>query len=208
MVAVFVAFSALLHSIAWPIAATVIAVLFRTDIRSVLPRIRKAGPTGVELDPVQQQNIGKADLTLSAAKQLPGLVRTRAVEDLERLLRQNLNAFPEDDRLDWALVELARSRLVAHFERVYRAIFGTQMAILRRLNEQNTITTEGAKQFYLEHAAKHTEIYETYGFDGWITFLMNENLIMQHEDKLDISPVGRDFLVYTTIKGMTELKPY
>lgn len=208
MVAVIVAFSSLLHSIAWPIAATVIAVLFRTDIRSVLPRIRKAGPTGVELDPVQRQNIGKADLTLSATKQLPGLLRTKAIDDLERLLRQNLSDVPEEDRLDWLLVQLAQTRLIAHFERVYRAIFGTQITLLRRLNEQSTITVGDARQFYSENAAKYTEIYDTYGFDGWITFLMNESLIMQREDKLDILPVGRDFLLYTTVKGMTELKPY
>lgn len=200
--------ASLLHWIAWPIAAIVIALLFRTDIRSVLPRVRKAGPTGVELDPVQQQSIGKADLTLTATKQLPGLIRTKAVDDLEQLLRQNLNNVPEEDRLDRVIVELAQSRLTAHFERVYRTIFGTQITLLRRMNEQPNITVENAKEFYIENAAKYVEVYENYGFDGWITFLLNENLIIQHEDRLSISPVGKDFLLHTTFKGMTELKPY
>lgn len=108
-----------LVGVAWPVAAFAIAFLFRRDLKALLPRVRKAGPGGVELDSVEQQR--EAESSAPSAKEalealeppegstrqpreltpLPGVVRTPAVAELERILHAKLLEAPiaEDQRL-------------------------------------------------------------------------------------------------------------
>ena len=47
-------------------------------------------------------------------------------------------------------------------------------------------------------------IYASFGFDGWLGFLINSGLVIQDGEVLRISDVGRDFLFYLTEKRLFE----
>src|SRR5437764_12763105 len=78
----------------WPLAAVIIAVVYKAEIRSLLPRLRKAGPTGVEFDPADAQKASAADVATATEpgklKEFPGIIRTPAIERVERQLHTAL----------------------------------------------------------------------------------------------------------------------
>jgi hypothetical protein len=46
----------LVKGIAWPLVIFAIVYLFRRPLKELLPRVRKAGPTGVEIEVQQTQS--------------------------------------------------------------------------------------------------------------------------------------------------------
>ncbi|QHO77810.1 hypothetical protein ACH79_39615 [Bradyrhizobium sp. CCBAU 051011] len=44
----------LVKAVAWPAAVFALGFLFRSDVRALFPRLKKAGPTGLEFDPARQ----------------------------------------------------------------------------------------------------------------------------------------------------------
>jgi len=138
----------------WPLAAVIIAVVYKAEIRSLLPRLRKAGPTGVEFDPADAQKASAADVATATEpgklKEFPGIIRTPAIERVERQLHTalaNVNVKAEE-KPDLLVRLLAQAQLEATFERTYNVIFGSQILLLRRLNERGRVTIDEAREFF------------------------------------------------------------
>ncbi len=51
---IFKIFVDLIKAIAWPSAVFALGFMFRSDVRALFPRLKKAGPTGLEFDPARQ----------------------------------------------------------------------------------------------------------------------------------------------------------
>ena len=198
----------LLKGVSWPIAAIVIALAFKAEFRSMLPRLRRVGPTGAEFDAAEKQQT-KSDQVQSTGelKELPGFPRTPAIENLERQLHTNLQYIDSDKRLDLLLRLLAQTRLEAAFERIYRLIFGIQIAILKRLNEKSSIIIDEASSIFLTYASQFQEL-QGYGFDSWLSFLVSNELIRKTTTSLEIADIGRDFLLYLVAKQLPEAKSF
>jgi hypothetical protein len=98
----------------WPVAAVIIAAVYKVEIRSLLPRLRRAGPTGVEFDPAGQQQAAVTAANNPAPGQLRefrGMMRTPAIERVERQLHANLAAMatPDDEKRDLLIRVLAQA---------------------------------------------------------------------------------------------------
>ena len=44
----------LAKAIAWPSAVFALGFMFRSDVRALFPQLKRAGPSGLEFDPVRQ----------------------------------------------------------------------------------------------------------------------------------------------------------
>ena len=79
MISNVTALLAALNGLWGPIAAVIIAVVFKVEFRKLLPRLRRAGPTGVEFDPAGQQQAVTPMNNPSPGqlRQFPGMVRTQ-----------------------------------------------------------------------------------------------------------------------------------
>lgn len=200
----------LLTSVAWPAAVIVIAVIYKVDIQSLLPRLRKAGPTGVELDPAEQQKKVSSTAVVQPGsvelKQLPGVGRTPAIEQVEREIHVSLSKIDEENRTDILVRSLAESQLAATFERIYNVIFGSQITVLKRLNELGQVSIADAKEFYEQVAADHPDVYSRFSFEAWLGFLISQGLVRTHDGFLQITELGREFLLYITVRRMPENK--
>lgn len=87
-------------------------------------------------------------------------------------------------------------------------IFGSQIAALKRLNEVGRATVDDAREFFRPYAEQFPQLYNNYGFDGWLGFLKGGGLIVQNGNVLEISDFGRDFLIYLTERRLAENKPW
>jgi hypothetical protein len=203
-------------SLAWPGMILSCAIYFGREIRSLAPRISEVGVSGVKIAPLgpdkaEQQKI-EAERAVDAAsiqlKDIPGLSRTEAIAELEKRLHALLTAVSAEERVDRLVRLLAESRLEAEFERIYRVIYGSQIAGLRILNMERRVSIEDARKRFEPIAAAYPEAYRDYGFDGWLGFLINTGLVERKGDMLELSPLGRDFLLFLTARGMREDKPF
>ena len=198
----------LLIGIAWPAAVTAIALVYKSEIPSLLRRLRKAGPAGVELDSAEQQQRARLENATSPGtleiKQIPGIGRTPAIENKERLILSILDKIPEDERVSRLTRTLAESDLSVTFERIYRIIFHSQISMLRKLNASSHFTTNQARPFFDLGKEQFPKLYTGYTFEKWLGFLKDFQLISQDETLLSITDIGIDFLTYLTVRRIPE----
>jgi hypothetical protein len=148
----------LVKGIAWPVLVFCVVYMFRQPLKALLPRVRRAGPTGIVLSEVQSELVSKWTGEL---KQLPGLQRTAAIEIVEKAIHTELDLARADDRIDLLVNRLAQNRLAAIFERVYGAIYGSQIAGLRALvNAGGKVTMAEAVQFFDQLKSKKPDLSE------------------------------------------------
>jgi hypothetical protein len=74
------------------------------------------------------------------------------------------------------------------------------------LNEVGRATVDDVREFFRPYAEQFPKIYSNYGFDSWLTFLKASALIVQHDNVLEISDFGRDFLLYLTERRLLKNK--
>lgn len=197
----------LLKQIAWPVAAVVIASLFRGELRALLPKLRRVGPSGLEFD-VEQQQLRAAVVTAPGElKELPGLSRTPAMANVERVLHERLRQSKQEDREALLVRLLAQSHLETYFEQTYRLIFGSQITALKILNQGIKASEANAREHFETLKGLYPEVYKHYGYEQWLGFLLWRELVMRSDDTFQITDLGRDFLFYLTAKGLPENKP-
>jgi hypothetical protein len=101
----------------------------------------------------------------------------------------------------------------ATHEFIYSRIFGSQIEALKQLDLRGPMgaSLEEAQQYFRDQVVKlHPEFYSGYGFDGWLGFLVFNNLVAKDEKsgRLTVTPYGHDFLVYLREQRMNEAKPW
>jgi hypothetical protein len=190
--------------IAWPVVVLTLAFCFRRDLHYLATRVTIAGPAAVEFDPQRQLTI--PPLTPGELKELPGLARTKVMGELEAELHKQLQLFDADKRLDLTVHYLAQSRLEQLFEWIYGQIFGSQIATLRSLVAA-ACTLADVITYFDNVKSSEGARYQNVSFDQWSAFLRNQQLIRVVGDRVEITDVGRDFLLFLSARGRPENKP-
>lgn len=195
----------LIKGLAWPALAFFVVWQFRDGIGKALPmlagRLTKFGPSGMELAAPSEQKEAPTENREKEAEVRPertvGGPRPAAMTVLEVGLRASVNAISDPTKQVNALIEdLAEARLERGHERVYRRIFGSQIRGLASLALQKTTTAREARDFFETATATVREQYEKYGFDGWIGFLIQNDLVKRVDNDFAITPFGEDFVTY------------
>ncbi|GGJ21798.1 hypothetical protein GCM10011320_31310 [Neoroseomonas lacus] len=144
-------------------------------------------------------------------KDLPGLDRSQAIGDLERLLHVALEkeGVPQEDRVDRLIRLLSEARIEADFERIYRVIYGSQIRGLRMLGSEGRISLADARKRFDAVISDYPGFYKEGSFDEWLAFLTRMALVAKtEEDMLALTPLGQDFLVFLARRGYSDAKPY
>lgn len=200
----------------WPVAIFILAGwMFREQIvgllielRIQLPRVRKAGPIGIELDALERQKeegpspAANNILLLPLAEPPP----SDAITVLERELIQGLISIPEEERTRNVVRQLAIVRVQAGHEFVYNRIFDSQLVALRRLNTATSASVDNARDFLGTYCAEHNIPSDLIKFDSWLHFLLSNSLINRNDDTLTITTLGRELLLYIISQKLPDLK--
>jgi hypothetical protein len=181
----------------------VILYVFRRPLKELIPRVRKASPTGIEIEAEKQ--IQLASKWTGELKQLPGFQRTAAIASLETKLNSDLMDVHEEERLDLLVHRLAIVQLTGIFERIYGAIYGSQIAGLRELARTGKVTMADALKYFDKAKSDRPELSNV-EFAAWLEFLRVFNLIKIESDTISITDLGRDFLLYLTQANLNEAK--
>jgi hypothetical protein len=198
----------------WPlvglILGLVIIFVFRPSINNLFGRIRSVTRHGFEAGPPGQQAAGE-DKNRSAAAELLKVFDNALLLKNEESILQDLHERKitgQEEREKILTRFLAASYLELFFERAYTAIFGSQLGTLQVLNasEPTGLSTDAMRAFYDMAASTEPEIYQSYSFEQWLSFLRTWNLVLVEPERVRISLEGREFLRFLMQKGYSLYK--
>ena len=111
----------------------------------------------------------------------------------------------------------ARDRLVAAnkvllsvvlFDNIYYLIYGSQICLLQAANVGGA-TVESLKHYYDTAAQQFPYAYTNFTYEQYLAFFKTRELLVINEDGgVQITPIGRDFLVYLVEMSRSMSKPY
>ncbi|MBR0803594.1 hypothetical protein JQ636_08605 [Bradyrhizobium japonicum] len=192
----------LAKAIAWPSAVFGLGFMFRSDVRELFPRLKKAGPAGLEFDPARQVLAAPS----KQLKDLPGFPeRSPVIAKVETSLHSELELMDPDKRVDLLIRHLAVARLAWNFEQIYRTLFGSQIRALRALHSSGGKTSRAESAAYFDQVkSEFPQFYEKNTFDEWVRYPISTGLITSTSDEIAITDFGEEFLKYIDEKGLSE----
>ena len=113
-----------------------------------------------------------------------------------------------DRTLDSERKEIVRLLRRRRHALIYRAIFGSQIAVVRLLNTRPCIDVPVVLEFFSTIRSRNPDFYDGMTFDQWLGYLRVVKLVRQDGDKIAITPEGREFLDYLTASGLPVNKPF
>jgi hypothetical protein len=103
---------------------------------------------------------------------------------------------------------LAFNQAIASAERLYRLIFGSQIALLKALNVGTPKTEDEVRQFFERAKRKAPKFYGDYQYETWRDFLLGQAAIARDAETglYGITQNGREFLSWMVGQGIAEDK--
>lgn len=212
----------------WPFVVLVLAVIallvLKTPVSSLLSRVKRAAIGDKALDftdsaaiaseQQQKKQIEKPTVAEAPSGELPPPPAPPALAAVEQSLVDALsasNASEEVKRL-WLIRGIAVAKMERAHEITYRLIMGSQINLLLQANTGVPATMESARTIYDEAKKNFPAIYNTFDFDGWLTWMANTGLVKVESQgvagaaKITITDIGKEFLHYLVSAGLTSPK--
>lgn len=200
-----------MDAFAWPLAVLIFCgfftLLFQGPIRGVIGRIQRVDRGGVSIGPAQQNQTRDVGST-SADEVLRQTFDNQLLlhgEDHYRALLQGVTEPPERERV--LLRHLASMAWAWVFERIYFAIWGSQILALEFANTQRVTggTEQQMRAIFDRAVSQFPEVHSASTFDAWYGFLRNMELIELTDERFVVTPAGREFLQYLVRQGYSSI---
>jgi hypothetical protein len=204
----------------WPLAALVFGLVllwrFEPEIRELLRRGFKLsrGNYSFEAPPAQfqdgtQQPPAANDIS-KAFTEAMRVFDSPAVREVEDAIRKDLRerglGEPSAEAVNVLLRSYAYAYLGRYFEHISGLIWGSQLRLLHHLNAA-PLTGGTADELRPFHATA-AEHFPDYSFEQYLGFLIGYRLVALEGDRYQITPLGREFLIFRIQSGRTEWRSY
>jgi hypothetical protein len=131
-------------------------------------------------------------------------LETKIIDDM---ITNNLKV--DGDSIKVLVKHLAGTQLLLAFERIHSTIFGSQIFLLKKLNESLGV---GKPMSFVEQHIDHVRNMFTDNFSSWtneqyLQFLFDRLLIVRNTDQLHITNLGVEYLTWLVRNGRSENRP-
>ena len=104
---------------------------------------------------------------------------------------------------------LAGTQVLLAFERIHSSIFGSQIFLLKKLNE---VAGQGRAEEYVNNhidyvKEQYPEQLGNWSFEQYLSFLYSQLLIVRHGDQIHITNMGVEYLTWLARNGRREDNP-
>lgn len=212
----------ILNIIVWPIALIIITLLFKKQLRDLINRIKRISVKNLDIQsPHQDENFGVRDELLKKE-----ISSGKENENGRLIFDQLIDLFSDDTimKVRKSIVEITHIDLtllknekqnevllrytmalyiILSFQQIYGYIFGSQLALLQKINSSSLETKASLKHYYDEAKQIYEKFYQKYSYEEYMMFLVQYGLIIVDGEKVFISKYGRDFLKYLTEAGIS-----
>lgn len=195
------------HHLAF-IFALVFIVTFRQPLSELIRRTTKIGKEGLTAGSAPEAQREKSDP--EAVQQLLDVIgNSIVITDIEGRIRAELTnkGFNADgDTVKVLVRHLAGTQLLLSFEQIHNLIFGSQIFLLKKLNE---VAGQGRPVTFVNgHIAHVKSIYPSafgeWSYDQYLEFLFSRLLIVRHENQIHITNNGVQYLTWVARNGRSE----
>lgn len=136
----------------------------------------------------------------------PDSTGVRAV--LENTINNQLSKVDSPSSREKILVSnLAKAQMDSFYKDIYQVIWGSQISLLDDLNLVRTFSLSKAEDYFLKAKEKYPDYYSTYGFEQYISYLVESKLVSKIGVDIHIEDLGIAFLVWLVEVGYTKDKP-
>jgi hypothetical protein len=195
------------HHLAFLFALTFI-VIFRQPLSELIRRTTKIGKDGLSagLAPNAQREKFEQD----AVQHLLDVIgNSIVIADIEGRIKTELKEKKlsvEGDSITVLIRHLAGAQLLLSFEQIHNFIFGSQIFLLKKLNE---VAGQGRPfSFVCNHIDQVKKLYPDslgeWSYEQYLEFLFSRLLIIRHEDQIHITNLGVEYLTWLTRNGRSE----
>jgi hypothetical protein len=223
--------------LSWPIAVLILGWLFREPLSGFLMRMHTVKGAGIEVTASQGSAVRQLETAItlerdSLAVQISPQAPLPIPEEIEKeqaairayggttdivveqisLVEAHLNRLRmplgTEDTARVLVRHLAVTQLLYRAEALFRQIFGSQIATLRRLNESPGREAD-LRPYYESARAESTAFYGDYSFESWLSFLVQQGCVLKREgpDEYHITIWGQRFLEFL-VHNRLATRPY
>lgn len=116
--------------------------------------------------------------------------------------------FADPKTVDVLIHQLAAAQVLNWFDKTYNTLFGSQITLLKILNASlRGLNHIESSQFFDVVKSKYPTEFGSWDINTYLNYLTTSGLIIRNEDKILISKLGNEFLVWLTKSGYSESKP-
>ncbi|MBI5888237.1 MAG: hypothetical protein HZB82_05950 [Deltaproteobacteria bacterium] len=205
-----------MNDIGWPHVTLVFAaffiIIFRKALNGLISRVTSIDKSGVKVAPtpeIQREEQKKEfvqELLLAAGDSV-------MIRDIEERIKTELTSKGLETNGDTVVVlikHLAATQLFLKFEQTHSVIFGSQIFLLKKLNE---VAGQGKPQeFIVAHFENTKKIYpatfEKWSLEQYLSFLFSWSLLTVKDNNYHITNLGVDYLTWIARYGKSEDKLY
>ena len=205
----------IIKAMSWPHLAFLFAVffmlLFRKPLIGLISRITSIDKSGIKASqtPEAQREKQKKE---SVQQLLLAVGDSIVLRDIEGRIRADLkkkDLETEGDTIKVLIKHLAGTRMFLEFEQFHNLIFGSQIILLKKLNEV------GGQGKPSEFVANHFENVKglfpkqlgNWSLEQYLAFLVGRSLITTKGNLTHITNLGVEYLTWMVRNGKGEAKP-
>ena len=201
---------AILEILKWPVVALLGFLIFKKPIALLLSRVTSVGKEGLKAEPSTDQPL-QDQKQPSQVQELIRSLDSIVLQQQQKVIHGYLDDHKLDSHSDAAelLIRLlAGTQLNLMFEQIYRLIFGSQIFLLKRANENRD---QGLTEEFVTGHFVHVQKLFSPAFDQWdaniyTRFLLRSNLMLHADSSYKLTNFGVDFLQWMAMAGIPEQK--
>jgi len=202
--------ASILSNIGWPHITLVFGLIFiwvfKTPISTFLSKVDSVSKDGISTKSspeAQNENQEK-----NGAEELLAIDDSEVIKEIEASIVSSLHEKKLETGSDTDKVlirHLAVTQLILEYERVHGSIFGSQIFLLKRLNE---VAGQGKnrgyiEEYYLSVQQYHDELKD-WDVNEYLHFLSQRSLITIIDEQYHISKKGVEYLIWLAKTGKSE----
>lgn len=172
-------------------------------------RVTSIDKTGIKTQPnpdSQREDLKRVEAAQELTLEIGNTIVLQEVETRIRsdLVSRNLQ---DDGETSKVLIKyLAATKVALEFEQIHNLIFGSQILLLKKLNE---VTGIGQVSSLVQAHFTHVQLSFPDSFSNWslekyLNFLFERALIVRQDDNYHITNLGKEFLVWMARTGRRE----
>ena len=206
--------TSMIATLGWPhvslLFAIIFIVIFYKPLKEFITRIKSVGKSGLDTEPMPKAQNEEA--RQKAVEELMKLGDSALLLEIENLILADLKARGLETNSDSTKVltrHLAATQLALDFEQVYNSIFGSQISLLKRLNEVigQGLGKDQMEEFFASIQEPYTEGLGAWILDDYLRFLFGHTLLTVSDGRYHITVKGVEFLVWLIKTGHSERRP-
>lgn len=102
---------------------------------------------------------------------------------------------------------LAACQVLNWFEKIYNTLFGSQITLLRLLNEDSAgVSYDVALKYFEGIKSRYPKTLDPWSLDEYLKFMVTAGLITQSGGRIVITTTGKEFLIWLSKSGYSENK--